>query len=248
MIPCKTLPAALLIAALSFSAFAFFHSRTADVEAGRALYVQHCADCHGVNLEGQQDWRSPDANGLYTAPPHDESGHTWHHDDAMLIDYITRGGQAVLEDMGVDYISGMPGFAEVLKAGEIEAILASGMWFASCAVPNGPRTSCYPQRRGRIYFRSMPKIQFLTAWLWRLCRKLQSAAGSLLLPKPVQQLQDPVAGWVAWQEYEPVGRCWQANVRKPHQLLRSQKAGHQNFGRQNRTLSSHRRLYGVNLL
>jgi len=123
MIPSATLPTALLLAALPFSAFAFFHSRTADVEAGRALYVQHCADCHGVNLEGQPDWRSPDANGLYPAPPHDETGHTWHHDDAMLTDYITRGGQAVLDDMGVAFTSGMPGFAEVLEEDKIKAIL-----------------------------------------------------------------------------------------------------------------------------
>ena len=123
MIPCKTLPAALLIAAMPLSASAFFHGETADVEAGRTLYVQHCAACHGVNLEGQPDWRSPNANGLYPAPPHDETGHTWHHDDAMLTDYITRGGQAVLDDMGVAFTSGMPGFAEVLDEDEIEAIL-----------------------------------------------------------------------------------------------------------------------------
>lgn len=123
MIPRKTLPAALILAALPFSAFAFFHTGTADVEAGRTLYVQHCAACHGANLEGQPNWRSPDTDGLYPAPPHDETGHTWHHDDAMLTDYITRGGQAVLKDMGVDFTSGMPGFAEVLEAEEIEAIL-----------------------------------------------------------------------------------------------------------------------------
>ena len=123
MIPCKTLPTALVVSALPFSAFAFFHSGSPDVDVGRALYVQHCAACHGANLEGQPDWRSPDANGLYPAPPHDETGHTWHHDDAMLTDYITRGGQAVLEDMGVDFTSGMPGFAEVLEEDGIESIL-----------------------------------------------------------------------------------------------------------------------------
>lgn len=93
------------------------------MKTGRALYAQHCAACHGANLEGQPNWRSPDADGLYPAPPHDETGHTWHHDDAMLTDYITRGGQAVLEDMGVNFTSGMPGFAEVLEADEIGAIL-----------------------------------------------------------------------------------------------------------------------------
>ena len=123
MIPCKILPAAMLITAMPISAFAFSHAGASDVETGRALYAQNCAACHGANLEGQSNWRSSDANGLYPAPPHDETGHTWHHDDAMLTDYITRGGQAVLNDMGVTFTSGMPGFAEVLEVEEIEAIL-----------------------------------------------------------------------------------------------------------------------------
>ncbi|MDO8276710.1 MAG: hypothetical protein Q7T63_01135 [Burkholderiaceae bacterium] len=31
-------------------------------------------------------WRSPGADGRTPAPPHDETGHTWHHDAAPLID------------------------------------------------------------------------------------------------------------------------------------------------------------------
>lgn len=116
-------PAVLLIGLLPLPAAAFLHAAPADADTGRALYVEHCAACHGINLEGQPDWRSPGADGVYPAPPHDESGHTWHHDDAMLIDYITRGGQAVLDDMGVTFNSGMPGFGSVLNEPEIEAIL-----------------------------------------------------------------------------------------------------------------------------
>lgn len=41
----------------------------------------------------------------------------------MLIDYIARGGQAVLDDMDVTFTSGMPGFGSVLDQSEIEAIL-----------------------------------------------------------------------------------------------------------------------------
>ena len=41
----------------------------------------------------------------------------------MLIDYITRGGQAVLGDMGVTFNGGMPGFGSVPEQSEIEAIL-----------------------------------------------------------------------------------------------------------------------------
>lgn len=92
-------------------------------ETGAALYARHCAACHGVHLEGQPDWRSPKADGTYPAPPHDAEGHTWHHDDAMLTDYVTRGGQAVLDEMGVSFRSAMPAFGKVLRPEEITAIL-----------------------------------------------------------------------------------------------------------------------------
>ena len=62
-------------------------------------------------------------DGVLPAPPHDETGHTWHHDDAMLTDYIRRGGQAVLDDMGVRMTSGMPAFGAVLEDDDIAAIL-----------------------------------------------------------------------------------------------------------------------------
>ena len=101
---------------------AFFHN-SPDLERGRKLYDTNCASCHGANLEGQPDWQSAKEDGTYPAPPHDETGHTWHHGDAMLLDYIRRGGQAVLDDMGVDFTSGMPGFGDELTAEDIEAVL-----------------------------------------------------------------------------------------------------------------------------
>lgn len=90
---------------------------------GAALYAEHCADCHGVQMEGEPDWRSPRDDGTYPAPPHDETGHTWHHGDRMLFDYVKRGGQAVLDGMGVKFTSGMPAFGGVLTDAEIGAIL-----------------------------------------------------------------------------------------------------------------------------
>ena len=101
---------------------AFFHDEP-DIEGGRAVYAARCASCHGANLEGQPDWQSAREDGTYPAPPHDETGHTWHHGDAMLLDYIRRGGQAVLDDMGVDFTSGMPGFGDELTEEDIEAVL-----------------------------------------------------------------------------------------------------------------------------
>jgi len=121
MIPFKIPAIAFLVSAAMVLAL----PAAADAEDrdGRDLYVEHCASCQGAELQGQPEWRSPDEDGLYPAPPHDETGHTWHHDDAMLTDYITRGGQAVLDDMNVSFTSGMPGFGSVLTGSEIAAIL-----------------------------------------------------------------------------------------------------------------------------
>ncbi len=105
------------------TALAFFHADPPHAQ-GRALYADHCAVCHGAELEGAPDWRRPDADGRYPAPPHDATGHTWHHGDGMLFDYVKRGGQAVLDDMGVDFRSAMPAFGGVLSDDEIAAILA----------------------------------------------------------------------------------------------------------------------------
>ena len=96
----------------------------ADIEAGRSLYAEHCAACHGADLEGAPDWQTPGPDGRLPAPPHDETGHTWHHGDGMLFDYVQRGGQAVLDDLGVRFDSGMPGFGDILSDDDIEAILA----------------------------------------------------------------------------------------------------------------------------
>ena len=90
---------------------------------GAALYAAHCATCHGADLEGEPDWQRPGPDGRLPAPPHDASGHTWHHGDNFLIDYTRRGGQAVLDDLGVRYDSAMPAFGDLLTDAEIEAIL-----------------------------------------------------------------------------------------------------------------------------
>lgn len=99
-------------------------SRAQDLQRGAQLYADHCAECHGTQLEGQPDWQIAGDDGVMPAPPHDETGHTWHHDDAMLIDYIRRGGQAVLDDLGVRMTSGMPAFGNILEDDDIIAILA----------------------------------------------------------------------------------------------------------------------------
>ena len=95
-----------------------------DIIAGKQIYVEYCAACHGANLEGQEDWRSPGEDGRLPAPPHDETGHTWHHPDSLLFDYTKLGGAALLAQQGVQFDSGMPGFAEQLTDAEIHDVLA----------------------------------------------------------------------------------------------------------------------------
>ena len=78
------------------------------VFAGEVIYKTHCASCHGADLEGQSDWRTRDSNGYLPAPPHDASGHTWHHADDQLFE-ITKYGAAVV--IGDDtYKTNMPAY------------------------------------------------------------------------------------------------------------------------------------------
>ncbi len=91
-----------------------------DLAAGRALYDTHCASCHGVELEGQPDWRARRADGRLPAPPHDQTGHTWHHSDKVLL-AMTRDGVQKFAPAG--YQSDMPAFGGVLTEAEIRAVL-----------------------------------------------------------------------------------------------------------------------------
>jgi mono/diheme cytochrome c family protein len=92
------------------------------VALGEKLYTQHCASCHGARLEGQPDWRQRLPNGRMPAPPHDESGHTWHHPDRVLFG-ITKNG-LVPPYAPKDYESDMPAFRDKLTDEEIWAVLA----------------------------------------------------------------------------------------------------------------------------
>lgn len=95
-----------------------------DLTAGQDLYAEYCAACHGPNLEGQPEWQTPGPDGILPAPPHDETGHTWHHDNQLLFLYTKLGGQRLLADRGVTGVkSGMPAFDETLTDVQIWNIL-----------------------------------------------------------------------------------------------------------------------------
>ena len=91
------------------------------VALGEVLYQQHCASCHGAELEGQPNWRLRDENGYLPAPPHDETGHTWHHPDEQLFEITKIGTEAFV---GRGYRSNMIGFEDQLDDSEIWAILS----------------------------------------------------------------------------------------------------------------------------
>lgn len=87
------------------------------VSRGAAVYAVHCASCHGAHLEGQPDWKRSLPDGSLPAPPHDTSGHTWHHGDGELLRIIGQGGTIYMPN------STMPGFAGTLSDDEMRAVL-----------------------------------------------------------------------------------------------------------------------------
>jgi mono/diheme cytochrome c family protein len=93
----------------------------AQVQRGTRVYGQFCASCHGFRLEGQRDWRKRLASGRLPAPPHDESGHTWHHPDGMLF-AMTKDGLGAFAPAG--YETDMPAFGETLSDRQIWDVLA----------------------------------------------------------------------------------------------------------------------------
>lgn len=86
-----------------------------QLATGKRVYDANCAACHGVKGEGQPNWKVP-VNGVFPAPPHDGSGHTWHHPDQVLLEVIANGG-------GLPN-SAMPAYGEILTEEERVAVLA----------------------------------------------------------------------------------------------------------------------------
>lgn len=131
----RALVMAVVILAMAASALFFYFTadRNPDfyidptdqqlVSRGEKIYVQYCAACHGATLEGQPDWRTRLPNGRLPAPPHDESGHTWHHADMLLFD-IVKHGLVPGKTAPPGYESDMPGYSAILSDMEIMAVLA----------------------------------------------------------------------------------------------------------------------------
>lgn len=118
----------LIVLLIVAAALMFYTSRPAanstpvpaHLADGKTLYDTYCAACHGFNLEGQADWQQPNPDGSFRAPPHDDTGHTWHHNDAYLLEATKLGGARLPANIGV---SAMPAYENVLRDEQIMAIL-----------------------------------------------------------------------------------------------------------------------------
>ena len=90
------------------------------VARGKVVYSERCASCHGANLEGQPNWRQRLPNGRLPAPPHDVTGHTWHHSDRQLLDMVKNGIAAMMPGYETD----MPAYKDALSDTDIWAVLS----------------------------------------------------------------------------------------------------------------------------
>jgi mono/diheme cytochrome c family protein len=122
----------LILVAVGAAAWSFLAQRASSranpddreqVAHGQTMYDQHCAACHGLRLEGQPNWQTRLPNGRMPAPPHDPSGHTWHHPDELLFG-MTKEGIVPGKYAPPGYQSDMPAFGTTLSDDDIWAVLA----------------------------------------------------------------------------------------------------------------------------
>ena len=92
----------------------------AAIKLGQTIYKDNCASCHGINLEGQIGWQTEIVDGRRLAPPHDETGHTWHHPDELLYIMTKYGFEEML---GKKDPNNMPVYENILSDGELLAVL-----------------------------------------------------------------------------------------------------------------------------
>jgi mono/diheme cytochrome c family protein len=90
------------------------------VARGKIVYTQQCASCHGADLEGQPNWRERLSNGRLPAPPHDATGHTWHHSDKELFNMVKAG----IPEIVPGYQTDMPKYEGILSDSDIWAVLS----------------------------------------------------------------------------------------------------------------------------
>ena len=86
-----------------------------EYSKGQKLFQNNCADCHGKQGEGAENWRKPDENGKNPAPPLNGTGHSWHHSSKSLTSTIKNGTAKIGGNM--------PAWKDKLSESEIKLIL-----------------------------------------------------------------------------------------------------------------------------
>lgn len=89
---------------------------------GQGIYKAECAACHGAKLEGQANWQTRRPDGKLPAPPHDATGHTWHHPRDQLAAIVKFG--MVPPNAPPGYVSDMPAYEGKLTDAQIDNVLA----------------------------------------------------------------------------------------------------------------------------
>jgi mono/diheme cytochrome c family protein len=105
---------------------------------GEALYHNYCAGCHGHKAVGEdpgQPWGGWREDGSRIAPALNGTAHSWHHEPALLFNYVKSGS--------VDPESPMPSFGNILKDDQIRAII---LYYQSL----------WPEKIRRIYEKRFP--------------------------------------------------------------------------------------------
>lgn len=120
-------PRAWLLAVVLTAAACDAGEAGADVAAdpetlalGETVYRRHCASCHGPEGKAAPGWRELSPAGDMPPPPHDSTGHTWRHSDALLFRIVDEGWRDPFNR--TDRLT-MPAFGGTLTPREIRAVI-----------------------------------------------------------------------------------------------------------------------------
>jgi mono/diheme cytochrome c family protein len=91
-----------------------------ELQTGKNLFAENCAQCHGENAQGAPDWHKRNADGTFPPPPLNGTGHAWHHSSEVLFDMIHNGSKPGEGNM--------PAWKDKLDRKQIELVI---QWFQS---------------------------------------------------------------------------------------------------------------------
>jgi len=90
------------------------------LQAGKKIFAENCAQCHGQNAEGAPRWQKRNDDGTFPPPPLNGTGHAWHHSTQVLTDMILNGSKPGEGNM--------PAWKDKLSKEDVTAVI---QWFQS---------------------------------------------------------------------------------------------------------------------